>query len=161
MVDEVERTATFFLYNLSGGLVGFQQYRPDANKEKKNQPKTGRYFTYRKEGTLGVFGLESLHLTPGLVFVTEGMFDAMRLTERGFSALATLSNNPTADLRNFLTMLPAHVVAVCDNDKAGLKLAEFGDEALVLDSKDLGDSTDEEVDALLSRFNLHKPMDVV
>ena len=29
VLDEGTRTVTFFLYNLSGQLVGFQQYKPD------------------------------------------------------------------------------------------------------------------------------------
>ena len=85
-IDEVERVATFYLYNLSNQFVGYQQYRPDANKTKNNHPKLARYFTYRKQPTLAVWGLESLHLTPHVVFLTEGIFDAARLTERGYSA---------------------------------------------------------------------------
>lgn len=153
VVDEVEGVATFFLYNLSGQLVGFQTYRPGASKDKRNDPRTGRYYTYRSKATLTVFGVESLHLTPNLVFLTEGVFDATRLTSRGFSALAVLSNNPTADLANFLSCLNRKVVAVCDNDAAGKKLAKFGDVAVFTNEKDLGDSSDAEVDELLAKFS--------
>ena len=53
MVDEVERVATFYLWNLSGQLTGYQQYRPEG--EKKPQNKQGKYFTYRKQPTLSVW----------------------------------------------------------------------------------------------------------
>jgi DNA primase len=152
MVDEVERLATFYLYNLSGQLVGYQQYRPEGEKKPNNNPKEGKYFTYRKQPTLAVWGVESLFLSPNVVFVCEGLFDAARLTERGFSALAVLSNNPSPDLRNWLTCLNRKVVAVCDNDAAGRKLAKFGDVAVFCEDHDLGDSSDEFVNDLVRRF---------
>lgn len=154
MLDEVDRVATFLLYNLSGQLVGYQQYRPEGVKTPSNHPKLGKYFTYKKQPTLGVWGVESLHLTPHVVFLTEGVFDAARLTERGYSALAALSNDPTPELGNWLWCLNRRVVAVCDNDpnKAGRKLAKFGTHSAFTQNKDLGDSPDEVVDDLLARF---------
>ena len=152
MVDEVERVATFFLYNLSGQLVGYQQYRPEGEKKPQNNPKQGKYFTYRKQPTLAVWGVESLHLSPNVVFLTEGVFDACRLTEKGYSALAVLSNNTGKDLSNWLSMLNRKVVAVCDNDDAGRKLAKFGDVAVFCEDHDLGDSTEEFVNTLVLKF---------
>jgi hypothetical protein len=152
LLDEENHVATALLYNLSGQLCGYQQYNFLADKTRRNDPKEGRYYTYKTEGTLVVFGVESLHLTPHLVFLVEGMFDAARLCSRGFSALAVLSNNPTQDLKDFLKCLNRKVVALCDNDAPGLKLAEFGHEAVVLTSHDVGDSTEEELDNLLSNY---------
>ena len=149
VIDENERVATFYLYNLSGCIIGYQQYRPDADKMKNNHPKEARYFTYRKQPTLVVWGLESLHLTPNVVFLTEGIFDAARLTVRGYSAIAALTNNPTKDLRNWLGMLNRKVVAVCDNDLAGRQLAKFGDFSVFTEDKDLGEANDEFVTNLL------------
>jgi DNA primase len=151
-IDEVERVAVFYLYNQSGSIIGYQQYRPDADKTKNNHPKEARYFTYRKQPTLAVWGVESLHLTPHVVFLTEGIFDAARLTERGYSALAALTNNPTKDLRNWLSMLNRKVVAVCDNDAAGRRLAKFGDVAVFTEDKDLGEADDEFVTKLLKEY---------
>lgn len=151
-IDEDERVATFMLYNLSEKIIGYQQYRPDADKTKNNHPKEARYFTYRKQPTLAVWGVESLHLTPHVVFLTEGVFDAARLTERGYSALAALTNNPTKDLLNWLSMLNRKVVAVCDNDAAGRRLAKFGDVAVFTEDKDLGEADDEYVDWLLKEY---------
>lgn len=152
VIDEENRVATFFLYNLSGQIVGYQQYRPDADKKPQNNPKEGRYYTYRKQPTVAVFGVESLHLSPCVVFLTEGIFDAARLTEKKCSALAVLSNDPSNDLKNFLFFLGRKVIAVCDNDVAGKKLAKFADEAIFTEDKDLGDSDQKFVDDLVKKY---------
>jgi hypothetical protein len=153
VVDEAERVATFYLYNLSGALVGYQQYRPEGEKKPNNNPKEGKYFTYRHQPTVTVWGVESLHLTPNVVFLCEGVFDAARLTNRGVSALAVLSSNTGWDLRNWLAMLNRKVVAVCDGDRAGAQLAKFGDVSLcLLNGKDLGEADDATVDFLLKEF---------
>jgi len=152
VLDDVNRVVTFYLYNLSGQLVGYQQYRPEGEKKPNNNPKEGKYFTYRQQSTLAVWGVESLHLNNNVVFLTEGLFDAARLTNRGYSAVAALSNSPTSDLRNWLTCLHKKVVAVCDNDVAGRKLAKFGDVAVFTTDKDLGDSDEEYVTYLITTF---------
>ncbi len=154
VIDEHERVATFYLYNLSGQIIGYQHYRQDASKERHNHPKDGRYFTFRKQPTVAVFGVESLHLTPNLLFVTEGVFDACRLTEKGMSAVAVLSNDPSRDVANWLSILPRTTVAVCDNDKAGKRLAKFCQYAEFTKEHDLGDSSDEFVNALISHYYL-------
>jgi hypothetical protein len=154
VLDEVENVATFYLWNLSGQMVGYQQYRPDGEKKPQNNPKEGKYFTYRKQPTLGLWGVESLHLSENVVFLCEGVFDACRMTEKGFSALASLSNNPTADLHNWLRMLNRYVVVVCDADNSGKRLAKFGDAFEVVQGyKDLGDASDEYVEFLLDKYS--------
>lgn len=151
VVDLEDDVVTFYLWNLSGAMVGFQRYRRFGSKKINNNPYDGKYFTYSKQPTLAVWGVESLHLTPNLVFVTEGVFDAARLTQLGYSAVAALSNHPTSDFRNWLNCLNRRVVVVADNDHAGKKLASFGHEAYFMTEKDLGDSSDEEVFKLLDK----------
>lgn len=152
VLDLENDVATFYLWNLSGKFCGYQQYRRFGEKKPNNNPKEGKYFTFRKQPTLAVWGVESLHLSPNVVFVTEGVFDACRLTERGYSALAVLSNNTGWDLKNWLGMLSRKVVAVCDNDDAGRKLAKFGDVSVFCEDHDLGDSSDEFVNTLLLKY---------
>lgn len=152
VLGEVEGVATFYLWNLSGQLVGYQQYRPSADKFVGNNPRASRYFTFHKSPTVAVFGVESLHLTPHVVFLTEGVFDAARLTNLGVSALAVLTNNPSKDTGNFLHMLSRKVVCVCDNDAAGRKLAKFGNRVVYTQEKDLGESSSEFVYSLVNRF---------
>lgn len=155
IIDEVNDVATFYLWNISGQLVGYHQYRRMAAKTRSNDPRDGRYFTFRKSPTVAVWGLESLHLTPKILFVTEGIFDACRLTEKGVSAVAILSNDSSSSVGNWLSILKRRIIAICDNDRAGKKLARFGDEAIFMDQKDLGDASDESVDALLNRFRTY------
>lgn len=152
-IDDVEGVATFYMWNLTGQLVGYQQYRPSGEKKPNNDPRLGKYFTHRKVPTVGVWGVESLHLTPHVVFVCEGLFDAARLTSRGVSAVAVFTNNPGQDVRNWLSVLNRKVVVVCDGDLAGGKLAKYGDTSLcLLGGKDLGECSDDYVDMLLKEF---------
>lgn len=151
MLDEEEGVATFYLWNLSGQLVGYQQYRPLGVKKPQNNPKEGKYYTYRSLPTVAVWGVESLK-NPGSLFVCEGVFDACRLTEKGCAAVAVLSNNTGWDLKNWLSMLNRRVVAVCDNDEAGKKLAKFGDDVVVTYEHDLGDSSEDYVNSLVLHY---------
>jgi DNA primase len=152
IIDEINRIATFYLYNLSEQIVGYQQYRPDGSKKKSNNPKEGKYFTYRRKDTHSIWGLESLSLSPNVVFLTEGIFDACRLTQFGYSALAVLSNNPSLDLRNWLMMLNRKVIVIADNDNAGRKLAKFGHCVEFTEEHDLGDSSNEYVKNLVLKY---------
>lgn len=152
-IDEENSIATFLLYNLSGQICGYQQYRPHASKENHNDPRVGRYFTRRTNNTTAVFGLESLKKNTNTVFIVEGIFDATRLTERGACALAMLSNNPSLTVANFLYALGKRVIAICDSDSAGKRLAKFGDVAVFTSGKDLGASTNEEIESIIQRFH--------
>jgi len=153
-IDEIERTATFPLWNLSGKLAGYQRYRPDKDKHRDNDPKMSRYYTYKKERALAVWGLESWHLTNTL-YVTEGIFDAARLTAKGVSAIATLSNDLDDTTREWLFIVKAtrKVVAICDNDAAGRKLAKFGHDSHTVELyKDLGEADDNYINDLLTTY---------
>lgn len=152
-VDEDEGVATFPLWNLSGQLVGYQQYRPSATKKKDNHPKMSRYFTYRKNKVVGVWGLESWNLSNTL-FVTEGTFDACRLTSLGYSAVASLSNDVAPNVAQWLWAVgkSRSVVAVCDNDVAGRRLAKHASVFHVVDQGDLGDATEDYVKKLIEEY---------
>jgi hypothetical protein len=153
ILDEEKGLATYLLYNLSGQIVGYQQYNPNGQKGVFNSKEHGKYYTYRKSPTVTVWGLESLHLTDGVIYLTEGVYDAARMTARGQTALATLCNNPPRDYRNWLWMLGRPIVAVCDNDPAGRKLAKYGHYVEVVpDGKDLGDAPDEYIEYLLDKY---------
>ena len=55
----------------------------------------------------------------------EGIFKACRFHNFGLNALAVLGNNPK-HLKSWLWSLGYNLIAVCDGDKAGRKLAKFG-----------------------------------
>lgn len=124
--DLDEGVVTFLLFNFGGQLVGYQQYRPSADKTKKNHPKEGRYFTYVKEGQDGFFGTEfepkKLALTKNL-YIVEGSFKAAKLHALNCRAIGVLGNNPKR-LRPLFKILSQkyHLIALADNDEAGLKL---------------------------------------
>jgi hypothetical protein len=151
-LDDENYRATFPLYNLAGQLMGYQRYFPHGDKKLNNDAKNGKYHTWcpREQG---YWGMESFHLTRTL-FITEGIFDAARLTECGVSAIAMLSNNPVY-LRNWLWTLSQTrpIVAVCDQDAAGVKLAKYGTESYTMQSgKDLGECSEDELEFILEKF---------
>lgn len=153
-----EELACFFLYNLSGQLVGYQRYNPSfpsafPGDGKQSNLRDRRYYNYVSPGQMGIFGLESFHLDVPCVFVVEGVFDACRLTNRGACALAMLTNNPSTSMRNFVLSLGKPVIAVCDDDKAGVKMRKVGHyHETVQGSKDLGECPEDFVDFLLKKY---------
>lgn len=149
-VNEEEGVATFPLFNLSGQLKGYQQYRPEQFKDQRNDPK-GKYWTFIPEPGVRLWGFESWSLTDTL-FLVEGIFDAAKITYLGFSALAALSNDVDINTKNFLQLTRRYrkVVAICDSDNSGLKLAKHAHKYFQLqDFKDVGDSPTEYILDLL------------
>lgn len=124
MYDDQEDVITFFLHNFTGKIVGYQQYRPLSNLKKvKNEPKTGRYFTYLPAATDGFFGMEAFDKAKKTIFIVEGVFKAAMLHRLGYNAFAVLSNDPKRMLKLFMLMRVTHdLVAIGDNDKAGQML---------------------------------------
>ena len=154
IIDEENCIATYLLYNLSGQIVGYQQYNPLGDKKINNKP-NAKYYTYvsKNKSSVVLYGLESLHLTDGVIYVTEGNYDAMRLTNKGQSALATLTNSPSKDVINQLTLLNRPIVVVCDNDESGRKLAKCGHYVEVVEgAKDLAEAPDFYVNQLIRKY---------
>lgn len=148
-----EGLVTLPLWNLSGQLKGYQRYRPEGDKKAFNNPTLGKYFTRATKDTVCVWGLESWN-SSNTLFLTEGVFDACRLTKLGCSALALLTSDPHSSGKRWLSIVREMrpVVAVCDNDKAGLKLAKYGHKAHVVSEGDLGDASEEYVIKLKEQY---------
>ena len=149
---------TFLLYNLSGQVVGYQRYNhtfPSAypGDGRQNNLRDRRYYNYVTQGQIGVFGLETFTLNVPCVFITEGVFDAARLTKRGCCAFAMLTNNPSTSMRNFLMCLGKPIIAVCDNDPSGIKLRKAGHCFETVPAKDLGDAPEEYIDFLIGKYH--------
>lgn len=142
--DEV---VTFYLYNPPGKLVGFLQYRPNADKKAKNDPRSGRYFTYLPREVDGLFGLEQD--VGGPLFVVEGIFKAAKLHSLGYSSVAVLGASPKR-LKSWLRAVSRQrpVYAIGDGDAAGAGLVKIIG-AGVQSPKDLDEMTDKEVTALV------------
>ena len=153
-----DRVATFLMYNLSGEVVGYQRYTPSfpsasPRDGRQSNVRDRRYYNYVSSGKIGSFGVETFNLNVPCVFITEGVFDACRLTRRGLCAIAMLTNNPSSSMKNFLKLLGKPIVAVCDDDKAGMKLRNSGHYfETVQDGKDLGECSEEFVDYLVRKY---------
>lgn len=143
-----ETHCCFPLYTLTGQLVGFQRYNPNGCKRSQETPK---YFTLAKNKNTA-YGVHLLNPKQKVCFLVEGVFDATPLHALGANALAVLSNNPT-NLRSWLRSLGYYLVALCEGDAAGKKLASLADTAVFLpDGRDPGDMPDEWFKQLLEEF---------
>ncbi len=142
-INVEEQMAVFPLWNLSGQMVGYQNYRPLNPKEPNNDPKSGRYYTHRNKDMVSVWGLETWNFSRTL-FVCEGIFDACRLTNHGASAIALLSNNPTDATKRWLWTVRQFrpVFSVCDSGPSGRKLASLSHKSHTMVLSDLGDSSE-------------------
>lgn len=153
-VDEDMGVATFPMYNLSGKLVGYQKVNPNGLKKKFNDPVLSKYYSWRNKDEIAIVGMESWNYSP-VLFVVEGVFDMARLHKAGCAALSLVSNDPSQTLKNWLwtvhKMRP--VVAVCDGDKAGLKLAKAGSYSEQCPpGQDLSDVSEEWFEDFLKRW---------
>jgi len=159
IVSEEENTAAFLLYNSSGQLVGYQQYRPGASKSQNNDPKAGRYFTFLgdegKGKKIGVWGLETITPSTQTVYIVEGIFDAIKIANLGKAVLAVFTNNPK-HLTNWLYSLSMKIIAILDNDESevGKKLGRFASESYITPEpyKDLGDMPQSEVSSFIKEI---------
>ena len=150
-LDEEQNCATFALWTFAGNLAGYQRYRPDKDKSLNNDPR-GRYCTRKTSSMLSVWGLESWSFSHAL-YVTEGLFDAARLTWNNMSAIAVVSNNLSKELVNWLWVVQQTrpVVAVCDSDAAGARFKKyFKHHYVVRSAKDLSEASETEVQYLIS-----------
>lgn len=167
IIDEEEGDVFFFLYNLSGQVVGYQKYNPKYPKTgqgKLSDPRLTKYFNWvTEEGSHGrkiaVYGLESYEWTDKFIFITEGVFDIARVHEAGYPGIAVLCNDPTESLNTWLKTLPQKKIVIYDNDKAGRKLIKLGDYSYSVESgKDLNDLSTEEaklfLDNIIKNLNL-------
>lgn len=152
-----DEAATFLLFNLSGQIVGFQQYRPNAPKDAKGNRKELRYWSYvGQEGEtkrIAVFGLETLEIKNGFCFIVEGIFDAVKVHNAGYPCIATLSNDPN-HLTTLFKDLGRLFISISDNDKAGNRLKKFAKLNLDVPKKfkDIGDMPQPEANILIQSF---------
>jgi DNA primase len=145
-IDRVNELYTRFIYNTSGQIVGYQKYNHRADKNKRNSPSEGRYFTYFGEGKTGCMGIENI--TPNLpLYIVEGMFEQITATQYSLNCVAVLGNHPK-HLRNYFACYPHNIIALCQDDKAGHMLGKLADKSIIL-PYDLDDMTIDEVIKLI------------
>ena len=97
-----------------------------------------------------------------IVYVVESSFDAIRLDQVGFPAVATLGANVSSSQIELLKRYFTGVVLVADNDEAGVIMSErltekMGNLVTVISPdkkyKDIGDMTDDEIRKLEFQFD--------
>jgi len=97
-----------------------------------------------------------------IVYVVESSFDAIRLDQVGFPAVATLGANVSSSQIELLKRYFTGVVLVADNDNAGMIMAErltekMGNLVTIIRPdkkyKDIGDMTDDEIRTLEFQFD--------
>lgn len=153
-INEVESMACFPIWNISGKLTGYQNYRPLNPKAPNNDPHSGRYYTHRNKDEIGVWGMESWKFSRTL-FVVEGIFDAARITNHYGSCIALLSNNPSDATKRWLWTVRQSrpVFSICDNGPSGKKLASLSHKSYTMQEGDLGDSSEEFVRSVIAKYS--------
>jgi DNA primase len=150
--SEKQDSVTIPMHSPDGMCLGFVA-RTIEGKDFKNTPGLPK-------GKI-LFNLHRVK-TSGIVYVVESSFDAIRLDQVGFPAVATLGANVSNSQIRLLEKYFTSVVLIADNDEAGNimkdKLIEkLGSLVTVirLDKKykDIGDMDDEEIKKLEFQFD--------
>lgn len=162
VVNKTNNVAYFFLYNLSGQLVGYQYYNPTGLKAIRSNFKDQdplnlnllKYKSYVSNNEIAVYGLETYDLKSKYLFIVEGIFDSIKIHNAGYPAIATLSNDVTKSTRNWIKTLPQEIIVIYDNDEAGKRLIKLGHRAFTSPKpyKDIGEMPQTEVNEFLNKI---------
>ena len=124
-VDDASEAVTFPLYH-GGIMVGYQRYRWMGDKSPHNK-EHGRYYTWISEAyrTVTLYGTDNC-CGHGPLFVTEGVWDALRVTACWVDCVALLTCSPHHQLKQWLRMYAGRrpIVLLADSDG---KMGEWGD----------------------------------
>lgn len=151
VLDFENEVLTVYLPNLSGQLVGYQQYRPNVKEKRTNHPSEARYFTYTQRGVNACWGLETLDPDKRTVYLVDGIFKASSLHMLGYNALALLTSNPKP-MKSWLNSLPNRLIGIGDPDKSGSALANMVNIGFQSEF-DLDEYSLEDLDFIIRRFN--------
>jgi DNA primase len=150
--SEKQNSVTIPIHSPDGMCLGFVA-RTVEGKEFKNTPGLPK--------SKVLFNLHKVKAS-SIVYVVESSFDAIRLDQVGFPAVATLGANVSSSQMKLLEKYFNNVVLIADNDEAGAimrdKLIEkLGNlvSVISLDKKykDIGDMDDDEIKKLEFQFD--------
>ncbi len=150
--SEKQDMVTIPVHSPDGMTIGFVG-RSVEGKEFKNTPGLPK--------SKVLFNLHRVK-TSSIIYVVESSFDAIRLDQVGFPAVATLGANVSASQMKLLGKYFNNVVLVADNDEAGIimkdKLIEkLGSLVSVINLdkkyKDIGDMDDEAIRSIEFQFD--------
>lgn len=166
IIDEENCLAYFLLYNLSGQLIGYQRYNPNGSKTNhSNNLSNGemKYYTWvtkiDKIPMIAVYGLETYKIKIPYLFLTEGVFDCIKIHNLNLPAIAVIGNNPKP-LYSWLKTLPQIKLSILDNDNAGNFLKRFSEYSfkVPIEFKDLGEMPMDKVNifinTIINKYNV-------
>ena len=121
--------AHFLLYALSGKLTGYQRYNPWGKKlpHSNTLGDDAKYYTWVSSGEVGFWGAQFYDPYCPLLFITEGIFNAVKVVNEGWPCFAMLTATPSKSAASFLNMLPNQLVIIKDNDGHAVKPFEYVD----------------------------------
>jgi DNA primase len=150
--SEKQGSVTIPIHSPDGMCLGFVA-RTIEGKEFKNTPGLPK--------SKVLFNLHRVK-SSSIVYVVESSFDAIRLDQVGFPAVATLGANVSVSQIRLLEKYFNNVVLIADNDEAGMimkdKLVEKLGHLVTIISldkkyKDIGDMDDDEIKKLEFQFD--------
>lgn len=150
--SEKQDSVTIPISSPDGMCIGFVA-RTVEGKEFKNTPGLPK--------SKVLFNLHKVK-SSSIVYVVESSFDAIRLDQVGFPAVATLGANVSVSQIKLLEKYFNSVVLIADNDEAGKIMSEkliekLGNAVTVINLdkkyKDIGDMDDEEIKKLEFKFD--------
>ena len=150
--SEKQNSVTIPIHSPDGMCLGFVA-RTVEGKEFKNTPGLPK--------SKVLFNLHKVKAS-SIVYVVESSFDAIRLDQVGFPAVATLGANVSSSQMKLLEKYFNNVVLIADNDEAGAIMRDKLIEKLgtlvsviSLDKKykDIGDMDDDEIKKLEFQFD--------
>lgn len=162
LYDEESSDTYFFLYNLSGQMIGYQKYNPKGIK--KDYGEDARYYTYvgkeydkldnANKSKISVYGLETYDMNKNYLFVVEGIWDVIKLHNMGEPAVANLGNSLSDQQRNWYLTLPQKIIVIRDKDDAGKNLLKIADHVFMApgEYKDLGEMSQKEVNNFINEI---------
>lgn len=148
-VDYENELVYFPFWTLDGKLIGNQRYSWRAGKLRSNDP-WGRYITKVSKDykQVAFWGAEYFNLSPNVCFYTEGVWDAIRVINAGYTALAIFTCSPHKQLKALMRQVNQgrRQIMIGDNDEnnAGKRAMHFAPEFLLCPKADPGDMTPEE-----------------
>lgn len=125
--------------------IGYQRYRWNTTKRRGNEDgRHQRYYTHVQEQYKGMaaYGWDNC-FGHGPLFVTEGIFDALKVTNNWWDCIATTTNQPTKQFRQWFNMITGgrRTIAIMDDGEPRQRWLNWCDEAYYTPDPyhDLGD----------------------
>jgi hypothetical protein len=141
-VDWETETVTFPLYShntqphLARSMdcpkwIGYQRYRWNQPKVRGNSSREQRYYTYVQEEHKGmaVYGWDNC-FGHGPLFITEGIFDALKVTNCWWDCIALTTNQPTKQAKQWLNDITygRKVIALLDRGEPYIRWMRIASE---------------------------------